>query len=126
MRVMRVFGAIFQAIGYQAKQWEEALPLNNNKASLQSLYDDLCEMEDYYYNLLSLMTDLDSKYVNSSYSLMRMDAFNMISDAKTAVWRKLHKDDETNWAMVGGVESDKAVSLEAEEDPLRLSKEFYE
>ena len=96
MRVMRVFGAIFQAIGYQAKQWEEALPLNNNKASLQSLYDDLCEMEDYYYNLLSLMTDLDSKYVNSSYSLMRMDAFNMISDAKTAVWRKLHKDDETN------------------------------
>ena len=96
MRVMRVFGAIIQGLGYQAKKWEEALPLNNNKESLQSLYDDLCEMEDYYYNLLSLMTDLNSKYVNSSYSLMRMDAFNMLSDAKTAVWRKLHKDDETN------------------------------
>ena len=88
-RVLRVVSAIMQAVGFQAKQWQEALPLNNNKASLQSLYDDLCEMEDYCAQLYDLLTRLGCNYCSSSYTGMRMDALNLIADARRAVQAKL-------------------------------------
>ena len=102
MRVQRVLTAIQQAIGYQAKQWQNALPFNNGKESLQALYDDLFEMEDYFLALTTLQHDFDSADIHGSYTSMRIDAFDMLSRAKTAVWAKMHKDDEKEGTLADG------------------------
>ena len=90
-RVLRVVSAIMQAVGFQAKQWQEALPLNNSVESLQSLKSDLNNMEDYCAQLYDLLTRLGCNYYSSSYTGMRMDALNLIADARRAVVHKLEE-----------------------------------
>ena len=89
VRVLRVLCAIWQGIGFQAKQWQEALPLNNSPESLKSLKADLWVMEDYSASLYDLLTRLGCNYSSSTYTWMRVEAVNMLTDARCAVDAKL-------------------------------------
>ena len=91
VRIMRVYGAIAQAVGFMSKQWQEAMCLQDGTVKLMKLRDDQENMSSYMTELLLSMTDFGALYGESAYAKMFWDAQDMVKHAFDVAKEELNK-----------------------------------
>lgn len=90
VRVMRVYIAVAQAVAFMAKQWQEAMCLQDGTTKLMKLRDDLEKMKLYMTELMMSMTDFGALYGESAYAKMWWDADGMVDHALDVVKDELN------------------------------------